>query len=329
MAITEIGHDWRPTLLDLGQFEATFSFEEGFSRPNWSLIRKAIGNAATSEDLDTAWIEAVIQWVLRLQHDLGGEYRVRCFNEFILLSAQALGDASQLLRFAQETLERIHSALKEAAWNWEHGKHVILLFTEDDDYFQYVSFFYQDGIHPASGACLIHQEYVHIAAFLGDGSQIRTMLAHELAHNSVVHLGLPLWLNEGLAVLFQRTASDWQGQVLEGDLLDRHRAYWKTDTIQKFWVGVSFGEPGEPNELSYGLAEILVRLLLERQEQFRAFLQQAKWEDAGQTAALDCFGQDLGQIAGTFLGEGNWRPYRKSMVECWEAAKKQAADNKS
>jgi hypothetical protein len=325
MAIIEIDSEWRPTVLDLGQVAGAFSFEEGFSRPDWKIIRTAIGQAAASDELDAAWADAVVQWVLRIQGDLGGEYRVRCSDEFILLSALDLTVASDLLRFAEATLEKIYAALKEAAWRWEHGKHVLLLFTEDDDYYQYVSFFYQDGIHPASGGCLIHRDYVHIAMFLGDGRSIRTMLAHELTHNSVVHLRLPLWLNEGLAVLFQRTASQWPRDMLEGDLRERHLAFWNPESIQRFWSGVSFDEPGESNELSYSLAEILVRLLLDQPGEFGAFVQQAKWDDAGQTAALDCLGRDLGQVAGTFLGDGNWRPYRKSLVECWEAAKKDKA----
>jgi hypothetical protein len=44
-------------------------------------------------------------------------------------------------------------------------------------------------------------------------------------------------------------------------------------------------------------------------------------EDAGQTAALEILGADLGEIAGTFLGEGNWRPQRKALIACWETAK--------
>lgn len=99
-------------------------------------------------------------------------------------------------------------------------------------------------------------------------------------------------------------------------------AYWNSQTIQRFWAGVSFDEPGESNELSYSLAEIFLRLLLERPEGLCAFLQQASWDDADQTAAIECLGQDLGQVAGTFLGEGDWRPYRKSLVECWEPAKR-------
>jgi len=35
---------------------------------------------------------------------------------------------------------------------------------------------------------------------------------------------------------------------------------------------------------------------------------------------MDILGVDLGEIAGTFLGEGNWRPQRKAMIACWESA---------
>ena len=263
MTIIEIDSGWRPALLDLGQTVGAFSFEEGFSRPDWKVIKRAIDQTASPDDLNAAWTDAAIQWLLRLQVDLGGEYRVRCSKEFLLLSAQDLPAAGELLRFAETTLEKIYSSLKEAAWKWDNGKHVVLLFTEDDDYYQYVSFFYQDGIHPASGGCLINRDYVHIAMFLADGRSIHTILAHELAHNSVVHLRLPLWLNEGLAVLFQRTASEWQSRMLEGDLRERHVSFWNAESIQRFWSGISFQEPGESNELSYGLAEIMVRLLSE------------------------------------------------------------------
>lgn len=323
MAVSEISGDWQPELVDLSPVAAAFGFEEGFSRPDWKVIERAIDQTAAPEDLDTAWSDAAIQWLLKLKTDLGGEYRLTCSKEFLLVSTQDFGAASDLLCFAETTLEKIYSALKEAAWQWGHGKHVILLFAEDDDYYQYVSYFYGEGVHPASGGCLIHQDYAHIAMFMGDGRSIRTMLAHELTHNSVVHLQLPLWLNEGLAVLFQRTASEWQAQVLEEDLRERHFAFWNPETIQEFWAGVSFGKPGEPNELSYSLAEILVRLLLQQPEHFGGFVQNARWEDAGQTAALDWVGQDLGILAATFLGEGNWRPSRKAIVACWKAANDQ------
>ena len=159
-----------------------------------------------------------------------------------------------------------------------------------------------------------------------DERSIRRVLVHELVHNSVVHLRLPLWLNEGLAVVLDRAAAVWRQTILDHDLRDRHLAYWNAENIQKFWSGVSFGDPGDSNELSYSLAEIVVNLLVGQSKEFGAFLKQAHWDDAGQTAALDVLGADLGQTAGTFLGDGNWRPNRKAMVACWNAA--QAADEK-
>jgi hypothetical protein len=109
--------------------------------------------------------------------------------------------------------------------------------------------------------------------------------------------------------------------MLDHELRDRHLAFWNAESIQKFWTGVSFGEAGDSNELSYSLAEIIVNLLLSQSKNFGEFVKHADWHDAGQTAALDVFGSDLGATAGTFLGEGSWCPRRKAMVECWEAAK--------
>jgi hypothetical protein len=46
-----------------------------------------------------------------------------------------------------------------------------------------------------------------------------------------------------------------------------------------------------------------------------AFVQAARWEDAGQDAALNILSKDLGDVAGTFLGQGNWRPSRKAIAD--------------
>jgi hypothetical protein len=49
---------------------------------------------------------------------------------------------------------------------------------------------------------------------------------------------------------------------------------------------------------------------------------EAHRNDAGQTAAIECLGMDLGDVMSTFLGDGDWRPRRKAMVALWEAANK-------
>src|SRR5258708_30550212 len=72
-------------LVDLSAIENAFSFEEGFSRPNWELIRAVIQKTVSAEELDQAWNEVALQWVLRLRQDLGGEYFVTRSTHFILL----------------------------------------------------------------------------------------------------------------------------------------------------------------------------------------------------------------------------------------------------
>jgi hypothetical protein len=314
----ELGPDWRPALIDLAEISAAFEFCEGYSRPNWKVIAPSIQERVSTANVGEAWTEAAIQWGLRLRSDLGQGYHLRRSGEFLLLSEQETVAAEEFLSFAEQTLELIHDSLRDAAWQTGQGKHVILLFTEEDDYYQYVSYYYRDGVHPASGACLIHRDYVHIAMAYRDGRHIRRALSHELVHNCVVHLHLPLWLNEGLAVAFDRRMAERSAPIIDHDLRDRHLAFWNAVNIQKFWSGVSFREPGDSNELSYSLAEILVNLLVGHSADFVAFLKQADRNDAGQTAAVDVLESDLGQVATTFLGEGDWRPNRKAILECWK-----------
>ena len=79
---------WQPELIDLSQVNGAFSFEEGYSRPDWQVISQAIRERiAGSHDLNTAWTEAARQWVMQLQSDLGGDYQVKDSPHFILLTA--------------------------------------------------------------------------------------------------------------------------------------------------------------------------------------------------------------------------------------------------
>ena len=313
---------WQPELIDLSPVAGAFSFEEGYSRPDWKIISQAIQQTVTgSHELNVAWNDAARQWVMKLQADLGGGYQVMDSPRFIPLTALDSRAGEKILAFVENTLDQIQSRLKDAEWNSGYGKHVILLFEDQDDYYQYVSYFYPDGNHPTSGGCLIHKDYVHIAAPY-EPYGLRQMLAHELTHNCLVHLKLPLWLNEGLANLVQRTVASTPRPMLDYELKERHVAFWNPENIQEFWSGVSFRKPGDSNELSYSLAEIVLNLLLEKEGDWSAFLKRANWDDAGQTAALDCLGTDLGEVMATFMGEGDWRPRRKAMVALWEANKK-------
>jgi hypothetical protein len=66
----------------------------------------------------------------------------------------------------------------------------------------------------------------------------------------------------------------------------------------------------------------MVALLSDQPGDWGAFLKEAQDTDAGQTAAIDCFGVGLERVIAKFLGEGDWRPRRKAMVELWDAQTK-------
>lgn len=311
-------------LIDFRQLEGAFNFEEGFSRPDWRVISRGIKQKENELfDINAAWDEAVRQWMTELRTELGGDYAVSESRRFFLLAPVDAEKRMQILDFSEEMLTRIRDRLQSAAWKPKHGKHVILLFADEDDYYQYISYFYHEGAHAKNGGCLIHKDYVHIAVPY-DPKHLQPALAHELTHNCVVHLGLPTWLNEGLAQAFEHMASSNSASFINTEMLDRHLAFWNDNNIQEFWAGVSWHKPGDSNELSYSLAEIVLHLLSERNGDWSAFVEQSDWRDAGQTAALQCLGVDLGDVLATFLGPGDWRPRRKAMVTLWEAKKKQA-----
>jgi hypothetical protein len=315
---------WKPELIDLAEIDGAFSYEEGFSRPDWRVISKNIQQRQTEFlDAGAVWDEAVRQWMIQLRFELGGDYAFSESRRFFLLAPLVAEKRKRILDFSEDTLTQIRDRLQSAAWNPKHGKHVILLFAEEDDYYQYISYFYHEGAYAKNGGCLIPKDYVHIAVPY-DSRNLQPALAHELTHNCVVHLRLPTWLNEGLAQTFEDLVAANPASLLEGDLHERHMGFWNEENIQEFWAGLSWRKAGDSNQLSYSLAKIVLHLLSERPGDWGAFLKQADRADAGQTAALQCLDADLGQIMGTFLGPGDWRPRRKAMVTLWEADKKQA-----
>ena len=329
-----------PQLIPPEIVEPALSYKDGFHRADWPAIKQWIAANISSLEADVALSEAALLWVKKLRDDLGGDYFVIESRRTILLCDQPLETARWLLDYAGRTEQTIKAQLGDVAWSGASGKDVILVFSDEDDYYEYLSHHSPDGEQATSGGVCIHSGYTHIAVPWRDENDVANAIVHELTHDCLAHLPLPLWLNEGVAVTLQKaiaplprgiTQSDqdalysasvnWNPPMMWDELAERHFAFWNEENVQSFWAGTSFFEPGEPNELSYSLAEVFVKLLSERGSAaaFHAFLQSARQEDAGQTAALDLLGTNLGEIAGTFLGEGEWRPVRKAMVSLWKA----------
>lgn len=281
----------------------------------------------------------MLWWVETLRDDLGGDYFVAQSRQTILLCDQPEDVARWLLQYAGKTVDVIREHLADVAWHGAFGKDLLLVFSDEDDYYQYVSHHCRDGVQAASAGMCIHSGYTHIALPWRDMMDAANAVVHELTHDCLAHLPLPSWLNEGVAMTLQRlvppparplgqgdqdtffsAAIDWRPPMMWDELAERHFSFWTEENIQSFWAGTSFYESGDANELSYSLAEVFVKLLGERgnSAMLRGFLQAAHQDDAGQTAAVDILGTDLGEIAATFLG--NWRPQRKAMIQCWNEA---------
>jgi hypothetical protein len=322
-------------------FAAAFTFADSFHRADWDFVRRWIESHVGPEDTEEGWNEAALIWVSKLRDDLGAGYFILQSRQTVLLCDQPLETARWLLDYAGRAVVTIKEKLGDTAWQGAFGKDVVLVFSDEDDYYQYLAHHMPDGEQAASGGVCIHSGYTHIAVPWHDELNAANAVIHELTHDCLSHLPLPLWLNEGVAVTLQKAIApppralgqseqnalyassiNWRAPIMWDELAERHFAFWTEENIQSFWAGTSFFQPGDANELSYSLAEVLLKLLTERtgRETFRAFLDSAQDDDAGQTAAMDILEVDLGETAGKFLGEGNWRPRRKAMVVCWDAA---------
>ena len=328
-----------PKFIDLNRVEGAFDFRDGFSRPDWKRIGKLIQAIEGEEDRREAWREAALQWLEKLRAELGGEYQWSASRTCALLSPLDRLTSERLLAFSEHAVSAIRTTLREIAWESFEGLHVILVFSDGDDYYQYISDYYPDGDNPASIGIELSQGYPHVALHYETELESSQVIIHELTHHCLTHLPIPLWLNEGVAQRFQKTigeayvpssttlASDaywtmmtgWKPPLVWDELVDAHIGFWNPERIQRFWAGSSFHEPGDSAQLSYSLAEILVHLLAEKDGDFLAFLRAAQADDAGQTAAWDCLGCCLGETVGTFLGPGDWRPQRKAIKTYWEA----------
>lgn len=319
------------------EVEEFFRFEEGFHEVDWVRAFEWIGKNFAGVDEREATRRVVEQWLEHLRGDLGGSYQVVESGDAMVLSDRSAEGARWLARYADQALGRIHEELGAAKWRYVHP---FILFSEADDYYEYIARFSPDGDQAQSGGVFITAGYPHIVLLSRDANDAASGIVHELSHHCLDHYNLPLWVNEGVAMTLERemappssgmegdqeaiwgAISSWSPPMLWDELAERHFAFWNEETIQTFWAGTSFHVAGDSNELSYNLAEVLLKLLCEEGEKgaFASFLQLARPEDAGHDAAQRIFHRGLGEVAGTFLGAGDWSPKRKAIAECWRSA---------
>lgn len=297
----------------LPDISAHLHTKDRFCHPDWEAISTKIEENVPEAEWNSAWQEAATLWVTAIRNNLGGKYRVYETTNFLILSMASQRVMQDAGKFYEKALKEILAFLPGAASDEGFGKQVALMFESEDDYYEYIMYYYPDGEHPMSGGvCLGGEGYLHYAFPTPDYSYYRTVLVHELTHGCLNHLPLPAWLNEALAMRMEEVICGSAIFELDREIYIRHEEHWDSDSIQQFWSGESWQIPGLSFELAYSLAQVLWRKIEldfgARLEEVMAFVRTASYQDGGAAAFQSVFGFELGELVTDFLGEGNWQP---------------------
>ncbi|MEM7681831.1 MAG: hypothetical protein AAF288_07735 [Planctomycetota bacterium] len=255
------------------------------------------------------WVSALGEW---LGADASGVVESPGVRMLGTLPARELTATAKL---ASSCITRLQKMLGERAFGQAPGGAVIVSFTNRDHYYRYVSAYTPEGEQGESAGMMIGGVYPHIALWgRGETWQVYATVAHEMLHLAMHGVPLPLWLEEGLAQLFE---ADMETHYYEhgASRLDDIRgcqAYWRERGLEAFWAGYAFYEAGDGQKYSYLLGELLVRGLVARYGRrkwfrrkeptaFERFVWACDEDDDGARAAREELGQTLEEIAGEFL----------------------------
>ena len=122
---------------------------------------------------------------------LGGDYQVYETPNFHFVAAVPQKKAETMARFFEQSVMQILRLLPGVAERWGEGKHVVMMFDEPDDYYEYIGHFYGDGTHPMSGGVCLKSGYVHVAMPVLTSGVYQRTLVHEMTHVYLAHRRLP------------------------------------------------------------------------------------------------------------------------------------------
>ncbi|MBB5015674.1 hypothetical protein [Rehaibacterium terrae] len=281
-----------------------------FPRPDWSATDAALPAGLPDGDLHRVYGALARQWVDGLRDALGGGYRVHGGGDWLLLSHECDRYVELLLQTLRRDRRRIARALDGLADDDGYGPHVLLLIEDLDDYYAYVAHFYprHGGAYAQSAGMFVDDGYGHLIVPHRALEDVEAVTAHELTHAMLRDLRLPLWLDEGIASNMEQAITGRSLYPPEPELIGRLIEYWRREGLEPFWSGASFARPDQGSELSYALASHVVAFLGGDYPRFREFARAADPADAGNAAAREVYGEDLGALMRRFLGDGDWTP---------------------
>jgi len=279
--------------------------------PNWDVVGTWIERRPEADQAEL-WNDVARQWFEHLGEAAGEDYGYCEGKRTIVFGPMDERLFRNLTTCGDESQKTLLALLPEIAEFRTPGKLLVLAWNGRDDYYRYVGRFHGEGSFGASAGMHIRDDHPHIALCHVPGDRSLATLAHETTHAALTHLDLPQWIEEGLAQMFENDMAGRASILLTPEQAKKHRRYWHRHGLDGFWFGDCFHRSGDAQELSYELAEILIRLLFSdhrpgwfsttKQKQLMKFFRAAKRTDGGRDAALDHLEYGIDELAEKFLG---------------------------
>ena len=171
----------------------------GFPLVDWNAVDAWLANVDESRRND-AWKACERGWLMHLKEALGPSYTLIESPNAIVVSTLEPKVAQATLQYVERTAARITRVLDGVARRPELGKEILVVFDDADTHYRYVSMYHPDGEFATSGGMYLGKGCSHFVTTKADLRQMEPVIAHELTHACLDHLGIPLWLQEGLAV---------------------------------------------------------------------------------------------------------------------------------
>lgn len=275
--------------------------------PDWD----AIAESEPTDAIDEFWTAMGGYWVDYVSAYLGHPYETYESKSFLLVSGRGKRESASIIRWLEEIQLKVANYLGPLLQQELYGKCPVFLFENDDEYYTYISHYYDEGEYGNSGGIYINRGYGHFALPFNEYVSVKPAMAHELTHALVRSANMPLWLNEGIAQLCEEAVTGHL--TFDYDTVKEHIGdYWNSETIQAYWTGRSFQRADHGQVLSYHLAQAMTYRLMTNRSQFDAFALKATASDAGESALLEVFDTSLQTLVSSVLGEDNWT-FRKEM----------------
>lgn len=287
-----------------------YDWHNSLPHPRWEALYKTLESLPPPEQ-GTQMTNVISHWLQELTAAIGPSAGVLKHGEMFCLYSSSPDQAERLLRWSSSALARIIAIVGDHRTTEMVGPRIIMVFDDIDRYYDYIDKYYPDaGEYGGSSGICVSRDYYHVIVGPGDFGTQQSTLAHELTHLALGPLAIPLWLDEGIAQVMQEVLLGGGHFHIDREIIRRHQLLWKREGLQTFWTGESFNSPGEMEELSYHLAEVLTRNIhAAHGRSFITFLKHADWHDAGDAAAREVLGRGLDVVAAEFLGEGDWKPH--------------------